>query len=326
MANPPSKPRPPGDAMTVFDRAAVRAHRRRVAGAATDDQGGRLFREVAARLGERLEAVRRDFPRALDLGCHGGALAAVLAGRVGGELMVHADLAPGFAARASAVGGGVAIAADEEMLPFAADSFDLVASNLDLHWVNDLPGALIQIARALRADGLFLAAMLGGRTLAELREALLAAELEGEGGAGPRVSPFADVPDAGALLQRAGFALPVVDRDTITIAYADALALMRDLRAMGETNAVVGRRRGFSRRATLLGAAALYQERFAGTDGRIYATFDVIYLTGWKPDASQPRALRPGSAQHRLADALKTREIDAGDHTPFPPAGPKTKR
>jgi SAM-dependent methyltransferase len=305
--------------MTVFDRAAVRAHRRRVAGGGgADDQGGRLFREVALRLGERLEAVRRFFPRALDLGCHGGALARVLAGRVGSELMVHADLAPGFAARARAASGGAGVVADEEMLPFAPDSFDLVASNLDLHWVNDLPGALIQIARALRPDGLFLAAMLGGRTLAELREALLAAELEGEGGAGPRVSPFADVQDAGALLQRAGFALPVVDRDTIAVAYDDALALMRDLRAMGETNAVAGRRRGFSRRATLLGAAALYQERFAAPDGRVHATFDVIYLTGWKPDASQPRALRPGSARHRLADALGTTEHDAGDRAPMP--------
>jgi SAM-dependent methyltransferase len=305
--------------MTVFDRAAVRAHRRRVAGGdGADDQGGRLFREVALRLGERLEAVRRGFPRALDLGCHGGALARVLAGRAGGALTVHADLAPGFAARASAASGGVAVAADEEMLPFAAGSFDLVASNLDLHWVNDLPGALIQIARTLRPDGLFLAALLGGRTLAELREALLAAELEREGGAGPRVSPFADVQDAGALLQRAGFALPVVDRDTIAVAYDDALALMRDLRAMGETNAVVGRRRGFSRRATLLGAAALYQERFAAPDGRIHATFDVIYLTGWKPDASQPKALRPGSARHRLADALGTTEHEAGDKTPVP--------
>jgi NADH dehydrogenase [ubiquinone] 1 alpha subcomplex assembly factor 5 len=319
MANPPMT-----DDITVFDRRAVRAHRMRVAGTpGTADRGGRLFREVAERLGERLEAVRREFPRALDLGCHGGAMAHVLAGRAGAELLVHADLAPGFAAAAREAGGGAAVVADEEQLPFAADSFDLVASNLGLHWVNDLPGALIQIARALRPDGLLLAAMLGGRTLAELRETLMTAELEAEGGAGPRVSPFADVQDAGALLQRAGFALPVVDRDTITVAYADALALMRDLRAMGETNAVARRRRGFSRRATLLRAAALYRERFAGADGRVRATFDVIYLTGWKPDPSQPRALRPGSARHRLADALKTSETEAGDTTPFPPRGPK---
>jgi SAM-dependent methyltransferase len=294
----------------------VRAHRARAAGAASPA----LFREVAERLGERLEAVRRAFPRALDLGSHAGALARALAGRVGSEVFVHADLAPGFAAAARAAGGGAAVVADEEFLPFAPASFDLVASNLGLHWVNDLPGALIQIGRILRPDGLFLAAMLGGRTLAELRETLLAAELEGEGGAGPRVSPFADVQDAGALLLRAGFALPVVDRDTITVAYANALALMRDLRAMGETNAVARRRRGFSRRATLLRAAALYQERFAGADGRVRATFDVIYLTGWKPDASQPQPLRPGSATTRLADALKATERDAGDKTPFPSA------
>jgi SAM-dependent methyltransferase len=315
MAGPPL----PND-IVVFDRRAVRAHRMRGAraGQAAAGASERLFREVAGRLGERLDAVRRTFPRVLDLGCHRGAMAQVLAGRAGAELLVHADLAPGFAAAARAMGGGQAVVADEEFLPFAPDSFDLVVGNLGLHWVNDLPGALIQIGRALRPDGLLLAAMLGGRTLAELRQTLLAAELETEGGAGPRVSPFADVQDAGALLQRAGFALPVVDRDTITVAYADALALMRDLRAMGETNAVMRRRRGFSRRATLLRAAALYQERFAGPDGRIRATFDVIYLTGWKPHASQPKALRPGSARHRLADALKTGEIEAGDTTPVP--------
>lgn len=214
MVGPSSMPPHAPDDITVFDRRAVRAHRMRAAAGGTPP----LFREVAERLAERLEAVRRDFPRALDLGCHGGALARVLAGRVGAELFVHADLAPGFAAAARQAAGGDAVVADEEFLPFAPASFDLVASNLGLHWINDLPGALIQIGRALRPDGLFLASMLGGRTLAELRETLLTAELESEGGAGPRVSPFADVPDAGALLQRAGFALPVVDRDTITVA------------------------------------------------------------------------------------------------------------
>ncbi|HEX7006977.1 MAG TPA: methyltransferase domain-containing protein [Alphaproteobacteria bacterium] len=319
MASPPRAPGPPNDDIAIFDRRAVRAHRLRSALAEKGaGAGALLFAEVASRLGERLDAVRRDFPRALDLGCHGGAMARVLGRRAGAELLVHADLAPGYAAAARAAGGGLAIAADEEFLPFAPDSFDLVVSALALHWANDLPGALIQIARALKPDGLLLAAMLGGRTLSELREALLEAELEIEGGAGPRVSPFADVRDAGALLQRAGFALPVVDRDTITVAYDDALALMRDLRALGETNAVIRRRRAFTRRATLLRAAALYQERHAGPDGRIRATFDVIYLTGWKPDASQPKALRPGSARHRLADALKTDEIPAGDATPFP--------
>ena len=315
IAGPPL----PND-IDVFDRRAVRAHRRRAAhgGDFEAGAGALLYREVAGRLGERLDAVRRAFPRVLDLGSHRGAMATVMTGRVGAELQVHADLSPGFADAARIAGGGLAVAADEEFLPFAPESFDLVASCLGLHWVNDLPGTLIQIGRALRPDGLLLAAMLGGRTLVELREALLAAELETEGGASPRVSPFADVQDAGALLQRAGFALPVVDRDTITLAYDDALRLMRDLRAMGETNAVARRRRGFSRRATLLRAAALYQERFGGADGRIRATFDVIYLTGWKPQESQPKALRPGSARHRLADALKTDELDAGDTTPMP--------
>jgi len=185
--------------------------------------------------------------------------------------------------------------------------------NLGLHWINDLPGALIQMRRCLRPDGLLLASMLGGRTLEELRACLLAAEAEVAGGASPRVSPFADARDAGGLLQRAGFALPVVDADLVDASYPDALALMRDLRGMGESNATIDRARSFTRREVLLRAAAIYAERFGGPDGRVKASFEILTLTAWAPAPSQPRPLRPGSAAARLADALGTVETPAGE-------------
>ncbi len=299
----------PNDGATVFDRGAVRAHRARAAAAPEDSDF--LHREVAARLLERLGDVKRTFPLALDLGCHGGALARCLVqeDRVG--TVICTDLAPALVARAGAASGASPVAADEEFLPFAAGTFDLVASGLALHWVNDLPGTLVQVRRALKPDGLFLASFFGAGTLVELRDVFL--EVEAERGAGPRVAPFADIRDAGALLQRAGFALPVADRDRITLTYGSALALMRELRAMGESNAVAGRRRGFSRRETFARAAALYEERYADEDGRIRASFEIITLTAWAPDASQPRPLKPGSAKARLADALGEKEIPAGE-------------
>jgi SAM-dependent methyltransferase len=208
------------------------------------------------------------------------------------------------------------VTADEEALPFAPDSFDAVLSNLSLHWVNDLPGALAQIRRILRPDGLLLASLLGGRTLEELRLCLLEAESEVAGGASPRVSPSMETRDAGALLQRAGFALPVADADLIDVSYPDALALMRDLRGMGETNATAGRTRRFTRREVVLRAAAIYARRFARPDGRIRASFEIVTLTGWAPAPSQPQPLRPGSAAARLADALGVAEIPAGDKAP----------
>lgn len=302
--------------MNVFDRRMARRHRER---AATSLEGHDfLFREVAERLIDRLEDTTRRFPLALDLGCRDGMLGRLLGERGGIERLFQCDFSLALARQARKL----AVTADEEALPFADGSFDLILSNLNLHWVNDLPGALIQARRALKPDGLFLGAMLGGETLHELRASLLEAEIEIEGGASPRVSPFADVRDAGGLLQRAGFALPVVDRDEITVTYADALALMRDLRGMGETNAVHARRRGFSRRATLLRAAAIYEERFAQEDTRITATFQVIYLTGWAPHESQQKPLRPGSTAARLADALGGEERPAGDKVPRPPRRP----
>jgi SAM-dependent methyltransferase len=198
--------------------------------------------------------------------------------------------------------------ADEEALPFAEGSFDLVASALSLHWTNDLPGVLVQIRRALAPDGLLLAALVGGQSLNELRTALTSAEAELTGGASPRVAPFADVRDLGQLLQRAGFALPVTDLEPIIVRYSSMFALMRDLRAMGATNALTERSRVPLRRAVLMRAAEIYADRFADPDGRIRATFDIIWLSGWAPHESQQKPLAPGSARMRLADALNAKE------------------
>jgi SAM-dependent methyltransferase len=189
-------------------------------------------------------------------------------------------------------------------LPFAGERFDLVVSLLSLQAVNDLPGALIQIRRALKPDGLFIACLLGGASLTELRQVFMQAEAEIEGGASPRVAPFADVRDLGALLQRAGFALPVTDSEALRVRYPDPIALMADLRAMGLTNPLVDRRRAGLRRATLRRATELYAEHFADPDGRLPATFELVWLSGWAPHESQQKPLRPGSAKLRLADAL----------------------
>ena len=289
---------PTPDAMNVFDRRVVRLRRDRAAARLADNDF--LLREVGERLADRLDDVKRRFPLALDLGCHTGQLGRLLAGRGGIETLVHCDLSPAMAARAA----HPRVAGDEEALPFADAGFDLVTSLLSLHWVNDLPGALTQIRRTLKPDGLFLAAMLGGDTLKELRQALAEAEIAVEGGLSPRVSPFAGVRDAGGLLQRAGFALPVVDSEKLTVVYADPFRLIADLRGMGEANAILERRRGLTRRATLLAAADRYRKAFADADGRVGATFEVIYLTGWSPHESQPKPLRRGSAKVSLADAL----------------------
>lgn len=295
----------------IFDRRAVRAHRDRAAMA--PDGHDFLHREVAARLVERLDEVRRGFSTTLELGCHRGALTKLLARRGDIKTLVATDLSPACAGRArDTAPGAMTLAGDEEAQPIAGASFDLVISCLALHWVNDLPGALIQARRALKPDGLFLAALIGGASLSQLRQAMMQAEIEVEGGASPRISPFVEIRDAGALLQRVGFALPVVDRDEITVAYESPLALMKDLRLMGEANAVRERRRGFSRRETLLRAAAIYEEAPRGEDGRILAGFEIIYLTGWAPDPSQPKPLKPGSAQTPLADALGSGE--SGSH------------
>ncbi|MEQ8666689.1 MAG: methyltransferase domain-containing protein [Rhodospirillales bacterium] len=286
------------DAINVFNRDSVRRHRERAASdfAAHDF----LHREVAERLLDRLDDVTRRFPLAADIGCRGGLLGSLLAGRGGIETIVGGDMAPALAAGHD----GPALVMDEEALPFADGSLDLVLSNLGFHWINDLPGALVQIRRALKPDGLLLASMFGGETLKELRHCLGDAELEIENGLSPRVSPFADIRDIGSLMQRAGFALPVLDAEIITVSYADPLNLMRDLRGMGESNAVNERRRSFSRRTTIMRAMELYLERYRDPDGRVHATFDVIFITAWAPAENQQKPARRGSADVSLADVL----------------------
>lgn len=265
----------------IFDRRLIQARRNRaVPGFASHDF---LLQEVASRFLDRLTDLPWGFPAALDLGAHDGTLGRMLFGRFGIETMVQAEFAPGFARLA----GPLAVAADEEWLPFGPTTFDLVVSALALHRVNDLPGALVQVFRSLKAGGLFLAALFGGETLIELRRAWLEAETQLEGGVSPRVAPFVDVRDAGALLQRAGFARPVADLDTLTITYADPFALMRDLRGMGETNTLVERRRTPLRRATLLRMVEAYRDSFALPDGRIPATIQLVWLTGWAESAAE---------------------------------------
>jgi SAM-dependent methyltransferase len=205
-------------------------------------------------------------------------------------------------------GGALILCGEEEALPFKDASLGLVMSGLTLHFANDLPGALVQIRRALKPDGLFLGAVLGGQTLAELRDAFIAAETEVEGGASPRIMPMADVRDYGGLMQRAGFALPVVDADPVTVTYASPLGLFRDLRGMGATNALAARRKTFLRRTTLTRALEIYQQRHAAGGGRVKASFEIIYLSGWAPHESQQKPLKPGSAAARLADALGVKE------------------
>ena len=295
MSSTPPSPVPFEAAL--FDRRAWRAHRNRAASGA----GGFLHDEIGDRLLDRLDLVNRDFPQVLDLGARNGALALQIAQRPGTARVVRAEPAIRLLAEA----GGARVAADPELIPFRDASFDLVVGNLVLHWAADLPGALVQLRRVLRPDGLLLAAMLGGQTLVELRTVLFEAELEEEGGVSPRVSPSVDLGGAATLLQRAGYALPVADSETITVSYPDALGLMRDLRAMGETNALAARRRNPTRRATLARAAAIYAERFSDTDGRIPASFDILFLAGWAPHPSQPQPLPRGSATHSLAEALK---------------------
>ncbi len=278
--------------------------RRRLARAAQLHAGvDFLKRRAAEDTTDRLESIMRQFPLAVDLGARGGAFGQALkasdaATRVGA--LIEADTAPAMLAGR----GGMRLVADEEALPFAQGSLDLVVSLLNLHWTNDLVGALIQIRQALRPDGLFLGALFGGETLTELRQSLLQAEIEVFGGAGPRVSPFADAIDGAGLLQRAGFALPVADIDRVTVRYDHPIKLMADLRAMGETNILIDRNRRPLTRAVLGRMSEIYAERFALPDGRIPATFEIIGLTGWAPHESQQQPLKPGSAKMRLADAL----------------------
>jgi SAM-dependent methyltransferase len=301
-------PDPASSSPVIVDRALLRIRRRRALALGPSTF---LLDRVAEELSDRLGAVLRTFPCGLDLGTPTDAVRRMLAhsGKVDAIIAVN----PSAVLEA---GSGLAVAADEEALPFRDGALDLVVSGLALHFVNDLPGALVQIRRALKPDGLFVAALLGGDTLTELRQAFAAAEAEMDGGISPRVLPFADLRDLGSLLQRAGFALPVTDVDRLTVRYASPLALMHELRRMGAANPLVDRRRRPLRRATLARVLEIYGARFADPDGRIRATFEIVYLSGWAPHENQQQPLAPGSARTRLADALGTTERSAGEKAP----------
>ncbi|MGA8903051.1 methyltransferase domain-containing protein [Bradyrhizobium sp.] len=278
----------PTTAPVLFDRYLLRSRlgRAQRLGPATF-----LLDRLAEDMAERLNAVLRDFTSAAEVGTPGDRVSTALAGRF--NRYARIDLPE----------------RESEPLPVPAESLDLAISVLAFQFVNDLPGVLAQIRRALRPDGLLMAAMAGGDTLTELRQSFAAAEAELEGGVSPRVAPFADLRDVGALLQRAGLALPVTDVDRIVVRYDNAFGLMQDLRRMGATNILVERQRKPTRRATMLRMAEVYGERFADPDGRIRATFDIIWLSGWAPHENQPKPLKPGSAKVSLADALKKRRL-----------------
>lgn len=274
----------------IFDRKRLAAARAR-----TQKQFGDynfLHTWANARLAERLEDIRRDYTIALHIGPQAPALSVPHYYKMDG---VQAD-----------------VIAEEEFLPFSDGSLDLVTSTMSLHMVNDLPGALVQIRRALKPDGLFLAAMAGGETLHQLRACLAEAELALKGGISPRVYPFADKQQTGALLQRAGFNLPVVDSEMVTVTYDTIFKLFHDLRGMGQNNVISERSRTFTSRSLFMKAAEIYQSKYAEKDGRIAATFEIIFMIGWAPHESQQKPLRPGSATKRLADALGTDEIKTG--------------
>lgn len=281
--------------MLVFDRVAVRRHRDRAA--ATVAGVAPVLQAVAERLLDRLDDTKHRFTRALDVGGR-GVVAPMLRAR--GLHVVSMDLSPAMAALNGVAVNCLAVAGDEEFLPFKPASFDLIVANLSLHWVNDLPGVLIQLRRALAPDGLFLASLPALGTLAELRTALTQAEAMVAGGASPRVSPFADLRDAAGLLQRAGFALPVADADEIVLAYAEPLMLLRELRAAGEGNAVRLRDRRVPPRALFPAALAALPVH----EGRVPATLRLAMLTGWAPAATQPRPAARGTGQVSLRDVL----------------------
>jgi SAM-dependent methyltransferase len=274
----------PSSAPVLFDRALLRDRLGRAQGLGPATF---LLDRITEDMTERLNAVLRDFKNVAEVGTPGGRLGGALAGRF--DRYVQADLP----------------LRESEPLSLGAETFDLVISALAFQFVNDLPGVLAQIRRALRPDGLLMAAMIGGETLTELRQSFAAAEAELEGGLSPRVAPFADLRDVGALLQRAGLALPVTDVDRIVVRYDSVFGLMRDLRRMGATNILVERRRTPTRRATMLRMAEIYRERFADPDDRVRATFDIIWLSGWAPHENQQKPLQPGSAKASLAEAVK---------------------
>ena len=289
---------PPALAPHVFDSALLERRRARAAYAASDHDF--LLARIAEDFAERLAIVRRSFATMADIGANHGSIGRALAQTPGLETLISIEKTPSLLQQC----GGLRVLGDAEALPLAAGSLDLAVSALSLHLTNDLPGALIQIRRALKPDGLLMASLLGGATLHELRQAWLVAESELCGGAAPRVAPFADVRGLGGLLQRAGFALPVADSETLTVNYASPLAVMQEIKAMGASNMLFERSRRPVTRQLLMRAAEVYGERFGLPNGRVPATFEIVTLTAWVPHESQPKPLAPGSATVRLADVL----------------------
>jgi len=296
----------------LFDRSLLRRRRARFAGEMGEHEA--LLSHVAAEIADRIGAILRDFPLALDLGAYHGVLGRAVAALPSVGEIIYAESVPALAARCPRP----SVVCDEELLPFKDESLALVVSGLALHRVNDLPGALIQIRRALRPDGLFLGAALGSSSLKELRHALIEAEAELHGGASPRIAPFADVRQYGALLQRAGFALPVTDAELLMVTYPTPRDLMREIRALGGGNVMAARRKEPLPRGTLERAEEIYRSRYGTPEGKIAASFEIVYLSGWAPHASQQKPLAPGSARQRLADALGTTDHSAGDKAGFP--------
>jgi NADH dehydrogenase [ubiquinone] 1 alpha subcomplex assembly factor 5 len=294
--------------MNVFDRNKIRQFRDRAA--PTIEDHNFLFNWALDNIHDRLDIIKREFTDALFIGARQSpADLQKLCAKQNIENISVMDLSPRLLERQSYS----VIHADEEIMPLSSDSLDLIISNLNMHSVNDVPGALIQINKALKPDGLFMAAMFGGDTLTELRQVLSQAEMNIRGGISPRIFPFADKQQMGNLLQRAGFALPVIDSDIVTVTYDNIFKLLSDLRGMGESNAIMARDKSPLPRAVIMETAKLYQEQFSDTDNRISATFEIIFLLGWAPHETQQKPLRPGSAKTNLADALNTEEIEAGE-------------
>jgi SAM-dependent methyltransferase len=291
----------------VFDRHILRLRRERVARSIRDTHF--FSQPIAQNLYDRASLIKKDLPIILDLSAGAGGLSDLLRTRPGTKTVISSDLSWRVLEKQS----GPSVVADEEFLPFADGSLDAVFCNMGLHWVNDLPGTLSQIKRILKPDGVFIAALAGGQSLSELKESLMAAELAVTGGYRPRTSPLLDMRDMGALLQRAGFALPVIDSEMITVDYRDPMVLLSDLRAAAATNLTTHRAKTMTPRKVLFEAARMYQEKFQNTDGRIPASIEVIYAIGWRPHDSQQKPLKPGSASARLAEVLNTVEQNAGE-------------
>ncbi|MGU9961965.1 MAG: methyltransferase domain-containing protein [Candidatus Puniceispirillales bacterium WSBS_2018_MAG_OTU23] len=283
------------------------------------DQLDYIKSAVAERVMDRIDTIRRDLPLVLDVGCHTGSLTELLLKSPKITTVKAFDPSPEMVLRARVRTGGTRTGVQVECasfdrLPFEGVMFDAIVSAFSLHWANDLPGVLVQLQQRLKPDGVLVVALAGGVSLNHLRNCLVSAEIEQTGGMSPRVMPMADIKDMGGLISRAGLTMPVADSDVITVTYPDLMTLMAELRGMGEANAMTDRLKSMTPKSVFLRAAELYAQEYGDADGRIPASFEIITLTGWAADESQPKPLRPGSAKIRLADALGAKEHDPEGH------------